>query len=817
MTQFSAIRGVRALRQSYTWAIVLMIVWAVAAFSHNTEGQTVSNVQYQTTADWGGGFNGQITVKNNASAGLNDWTLEFDFSRTINTIWDARIVSRVGNHYVIKSAGWNNVIPARGQVSFGFGGSPGNVTEAPRNFKLNGSPIGLPTPTPTATPRPSPTPTPRPSPTPLPGGVVVTITQTNQWNGGFGASLEIANGGAPVNGWTLRFNFDQAITSLWNGFLTRQGNSYTVTNESWNGAIPTGGKATLGFNGSGAIATNSGSNCIFNGVPCTIRTELSSSNPVSPGQTGIAIGNVDGTTEALQFTVNAGVSTFPLSLRNQTQGNFRVVTNNSTVVSARVLNNQTLEVTGLSAGRASLKLEDANSNTVRFIGVRVRSANGSLPGLPGYLSLATVSEDTDDHLNFLRSFEPGPKNKRVDARYIYLNGGPYNGWDTWSNVRGGRAINYIRESKKLGMIPFFVYYNIPDGGESYFTDLEHIRSASYMADYYKQLKFTLDILRAEAPDETVGIILEPDFLGYMAQNANAPASGIQAMTNAAYSSGVLTRGVDPDFPDTVQGVVRSINYIISKYAPQAYFGWQMNLWASPAGGWTTPIPGNGLMHKTDSIGVAVGRPLIYNEARAITQYYLNAGVTSYGAKFLSIDKYGLDAASAEANAAQSPAGSIWFWNNDHWGNYLTFVRAMHETANLPVVLWQLPVGHINSSLAVNPYSNTGKFPDLPNNFRKSEDSAPTYFFGDRFNTTRARFSFFSLNGGSDPKLQISGNTITWGDHMSEAATAGVVMAMFGAGVGASTTNIGTPPSDDYWWITKAQQYYLNPVLLTIRP
>lgn len=171
MTQFSAIRGVRALRQSYTWAIVLMIVWVVATFSHNTEGQTGSSVQYQTTADWGGGFNGQITVKNNASAGLNDWTLEFDFSRTINTIWDARVVSRVGNHYVIKSAGWNNVIPARGQVSFGFGGSPGNVTEAPRNFKLNGSPIGLPTPTPTpmptVAPTPTPTATPRPSPTPL--------------------------------------------------------------------------------------------------------------------------------------------------------------------------------------------------------------------------------------------------------------------------------------------------------------------------------------------------------------------------------------------------------------------------------------------------------------------------------------------------------------------------------------------------------------------------------------------------------------------------------------------------------------------------
>ncbi|HMV49899.1 MAG TPA: cellulose binding domain-containing protein [Blastocatellia bacterium] len=814
-------------------------------FSQGGNAQTAAGVQYQTTSDWGGGFNGQITLTNNATTALSDWTLEFDFTRTISQIWNARIVSRNGNHYVIKAESWNNVIAAKGSVSFGFGGTPGNVTSAPQNFKLNGvavgGPVSTPTPSPTATPKPSPTPTatpkptptptpvptptprptPTPTPTPAPTGVVVTIAQNSRWSGGFGATLEIANGGAPVNGWTLTFNFDQTIDSLWNGLMTRQGNVYSVRNESWNGSIATGGKVMLGLNGSGTLSETSASQCRFNGAPCTIRTVLGGMNPGGGGGAttgGIVIGTIDGASEALQFTVNPGVSTFALSLRNQTQGGtFRVSTNNSTVVSARIVNNSMLEVTGLAAGRASLKIEETTDNIERFVGVRVRTADGKLPGLPAYLSLATVSEDTDEHLNFLRSFESGAKNKRVDARYIYLNGGPYNGWDTWSDVRGGRAIRYIRESKKLGMIPFFVYYNIPDGGESYYTDSQHIQSATYMADYYKQLKFTLDILKTEAPDETVGFILEPDFLGYLAQNAGASASGITAMTSSAYTSGVLTRGVDPDFPNTVQGLVRSINYIISKYAPQAYFGWQMNLWASPPGGYTTPVPGNGIIHKTDTAGVAAGRQLVYNEAKAITQYYLDAGIASYGAKFVSIDKYGLDAASAEAGAAQNPAGSIWFWNNDHWGNYLAFVRAMHDTTNLPVILWQLPVGHINSSLATNPYSATGTFPDLPNNLRKSEDSAPVYFFGDRFNTTGARFTHFSANGGNDPKLKVSGNTITWGDHMSEAAASGVIMAMFGAGVGAGTTNIGGPPSDDYWWITKAQAYYLNPVLLTTRP
>lgn len=825
MAHLRAGNGIRVFRRTVIWAITICFIGAVSFFIHTAKGQATSIIQYQTTSDWGGGFNGQITVTNNAASALNDWTLEFDFARQINLIWDARIVSRTGNHYVIKSAGWNNTIAARGQVSFGFGGSPGNVAQGPTNFKLNGTPIGTPSPTPTATPKPSPTATPKPTPTPapsptptpVPGGITVTIAQASQWNGGFGATLEIANGGTAVNGWTLAFNLDQSIDSLWNGTWARQGNRYTVRNLDWNGAIATGGKATLGFNGSGALNTSSASQCVFNGAPCAIRVVIAPTNNGGSNQSGIVIGAFDANGEAAQFTINQGVASFPLSLSNGAPGSFRVTASNTTVATARVVSNQTLEVTGLAEGRTSLKIEETASNTTRFVGVRVRTRDGKLPGLPTYLSLATVSEDTEDHLGFLRSFEPGPKNKRVDARYIYLNGGPYNGWDTWSNVRGGRATNYIRESKKLGLIPFFVYYNIPDGGESYYTDLQHIQSTSYLADYFKQLKFTLDLIRSEAGDETVGIILEPDFLGYLAQNANASAAGVTAMTNAAYASGVLARGVDPDFQDTAQGLVKAINYLISKNLPQAFFGWQMNLWASPAGGWTTPIPGNGLMHKTDTVGVAAGRPLIYNEARAITQYYLDAGIASYGAKFVSIDKYGLDAASAEANAAQNPTGSLWFWNNDHWGNYLTFVRAMHETAKLPIVLWQLPVGHINSSLAANPYSQTGVFPDLPNTLRKSEDSAATFFFGDRFTTAGARLSFFAQNGGNDLKLRVSGNTITWGDHFSEAAASGVIMAMFGAGVGASTTNIGTPPSDDYWWITKAQRYYASPVLLPIRP
>ncbi|MBR3646138.1 MAG: hypothetical protein IKN54_06940, partial [Lachnospiraceae bacterium] len=277
--------------------------------------------------------------------------------------------------------------------------------------------------------------------------------------------------------------------------------------------------------------------------------------------------------------------------------------------------------------------------------------------------------------------------------------------------------------------------------------------------------------------------------------------------SGAYSSGILKRGVDPDFPNTLEGLVKSINYIISTKYPTSIFGWQFNTWS-----YSKNVPGAGLMHATETMGFDAGRSFIRNAAIETANYYINAGILSYGADFISIDKYGLDGAY-ETGAAQNPASSKWLWNSDLWSNYLYYTKALHETTNKPVTLWQLPVGHLNTSQTVSPYTNS-LFPDLTNATQNYEDSAPTYFFGDTFIPgTTGRFNYFGANAYNDSKVTRLGNTITYGSHMQEAADAGVTVMLFGAGVGASTDCVGTPPGDSYWWITKAQQYYKQPIAL----
>jgi len=94
--------------------------------------------QFQVGSDWGSGFTGQLMIRNSGSVAIDNWQLEFDFAGAITSIWDAKIVSHVGNHYVVQNAGYNSAIAAGGSLSFGFNGSPGHVTLGPTNYVLRG-------------------------------------------------------------------------------------------------------------------------------------------------------------------------------------------------------------------------------------------------------------------------------------------------------------------------------------------------------------------------------------------------------------------------------------------------------------------------------------------------------------------------------------------------------------------------------------------------------------------------------------------------------------------------------------------------------
>ncbi len=499
-----------------------------------------------------------------------------------------------------------------------------------------------------------------------------------------------------------------------------------------------------------------------------------------------------------QISVNQGATrtvTFDVSITS-------IVSRKGAMVSTTI-NGNSVTFTGLKAGRTGLKITAGGQSY--YMGFRVNQSNGAIPGLPNYLSVGSVSEDTTDDLSFWHDITTDLKNKDMDIRYIYINGGPIAGWRSWNATR---VINFAKESLRFGLVPYFVYYNIPDGGESLDTDYKHIQDPTYMTAYFKDLDIFMTQAKDVLQDELYGIILEPDFLAYLQQNSGGqiPNNSPSAISTSVGASTIAANA------GNLRTLVDRINATIAQKRSDGHnltFGWMLNLWSyAPTSG------GKGVLRRTDNndLGFTNGRAAIKEGATATTQYAIDAGVLTHGANFLAVDRYGLDAAGTGGANPNDPASSIWYFNNDHWMNYLYYIENIHLTSQLPVVIWQLPVGHLNGSTSVSAYTNS-VFTDLPNTTTKYEDSSTTFFLGDTFSPgNAARTSYFTENKYNDPKLKVNGGLVTWGNHMQETKNAGVISVMFGAGVGASTDGVGSPPTDDYFWIQKVQQYFKGGVI-----
>ncbi|MEV2240310.1 cellulose binding domain-containing protein, partial [Micromonospora sp. NPDC049891] len=130
-------------------------------------------------------------------------------------------------------------------------------------------------------------------------GCSVKYAVSSQWQGGFGANVTITNLGDPLTSWTLTWSFGagQTVTQAWNTTLTQSGAAVTARNVSYNGAIPTNGTTSFGFNGSWTSSNPAPTSFALNGVTCTggvtpttppTTTPPTTTPPTTPPPTGPA-------------------------------------------------------------------------------------------------------------------------------------------------------------------------------------------------------------------------------------------------------------------------------------------------------------------------------------------------------------------------------------------------------------------------------------------------------------------------------------------------------------------------------------------------
>ena len=187
------------------------------------------NVTFSLESYWSGGYNANIKVENTGSNVIENWYLSFALNNNLSSIWNAEVVSNENGQYVVKNANWNADIPVGGCVEFGISVNE-NFASFPDTYKLLGENAQV-----------------------QEEAYSVKYILDNDWGFGFTARVLLTNHTQEaLEDWTLEFDFDREITSVWNGVIeSHEGNHYVIKNAGYNANIAAGETISFGFNGEG--------------------------------------------------------------------------------------------------------------------------------------------------------------------------------------------------------------------------------------------------------------------------------------------------------------------------------------------------------------------------------------------------------------------------------------------------------------------------------------------------------------------------------------------------------------------------------------
>ncbi len=256
-------------------------------------------VSYTVTNNWGSGLQAQIQLTNNQNTSLSNWQLQFTDPDNITSIWDAKIVSHVGNTYVIQGESWDTSIPAGGSLSFGFVANIAANSTGPSNFVLTGSGSSGDGGGTGGSSGGTGGSSGSGGSTPPSGRLNVNYTVTSNWGSGLQAQIQLTNNqNTTLSNWQLQFTDPDNITSIWDAkIVSHVGNTYVIEGASYDTNIPAGGSLTIGFVANVAANSTGPSNFILTGSSSCGGTDSGSSggNPGGPSQNPTAANYTIGT------------------------------------------------------------------------------------------------------------------------------------------------------------------------------------------------------------------------------------------------------------------------------------------------------------------------------------------------------------------------------------------------------------------------------------------------------------------------------------------------------------------------------------------
>jgi len=307
-------------------------------------------------------------------------------------------------------------------------------------------------------------------------------------------------------------------------------------------------------------------------------------------------------------------------------------------------------------------------------------------------------------------------------KYIYLSeranpGGPrevcdnvdFSWWGCWnegSGTRpGGRLRNLFTSTEAAGQIPMVVYYTFYRTiGEGALTPAMLLNTDNKVRDYFDDWRFVLQVVDEyqQASGKPVMLHIEPDLWGYAQQSA----AGRPGPAHLPIEVRSTTRGDCSTLEDNFAGFGQCMLHMARTYAPKASVGLM-------ASGWATGVDINLSTHpqlEVDNIAQQTGAYL--------NHFRLGEDLGD----FLVVEFSDRDAGYYEERPAHE-GGPENRWYHEEEGPFPSFPRTFRwaktlaETVQLPLVWWQIPMGHMGLENQ-----------NLPNNSGQWKDNRAEYLF-----------------------------------------------------------------------------------------